>query len=301
MPASSPTLPAGSEFSNCKSITADPQGPFSDQSVSFAGYEVGGSQEQLNGAYLIYRFQIKFDQTTKVNSVTVRGGGDYHSLGNQAVLRLLDKNQNPIAVLNTSGNDSGSCRNAYTLETGGVSGDTFFIDEYDYSTNERYRSRISMSFTPCQPLTLGAIEPGQPINNQKEIGWVFGVFVSPDSCTLKQQTIQEKVTVRSNSCGGRVKLKLGTGKIRSVHQGNHYVNYYEDTIAVGTGFPFTQSCQIKSRQNVSWEVNPSFLVPLRPTHQIVDKIVVDHGAITLQVCLGDTGSAPVCTDPQPYH
>src|SRR5580704_12847403 len=96
MPDSSGTYAAGMTYNGCVSQTSNPQGPFSNQPVTFLGWQSGGSSETLNGAYLVYRFKITFPQSVQLNSVTVTGGGDYSSGGTQAVLRLLDQNQNVL-------------------------------------------------------------------------------------------------------------------------------------------------------------------------------------------------------------
>lgn len=152
MPESSGTYPAGfTAYNTITSQTADPLGPFRGQSVWFRGYLTSGSSEVVNGAHLVYRFQLPFNQPVSINSVTVTGTGDYYSGGNAAVLRLLDQNRSVLATLSTTNLPSGPI-STYTLNGNGAQGQTFFIDEFDYSTNGRYRSQITIDASPagCQ-------------------------------------------------------------------------------------------------------------------------------------------------------
>jgi hypothetical protein len=127
------------------SKSSDPLGPFQDLSVWYAGYQVGGSSETLSGADLVYRFRIDFGQQVDLDAVVVSGLGDYSSGGGAAVLRVLDENRNVLASLSTSGRPCCTV-SPYTLPLSGVSGQTFFIDEFDYSANGRYRDHIAVSY-----------------------------------------------------------------------------------------------------------------------------------------------------------
>ncbi len=119
LPESSPTLLIGTTgYGTAVSRSSDPLGPFQDLSVWYAGYQVGGSSETLIG---------------------------YSSGGGAAVLRVLDENRNVLASLSTSGQPCCTV-SPYTLPLSGVSGQTFFIDEFDYSANGRYRDHIAVSY-----------------------------------------------------------------------------------------------------------------------------------------------------------
>ena len=166
MPESSPPWPAGSrEFYGIPAQTDDPLGPWHNQAAVYRGYAAGGSSEQLNGAWLVYRFRIDFAQATAVTSVTVHGSGDYGSGGNAAVFRLLDANRNVLAMRSTS--DVSCCppstpfnaSNTYSVNVpgGGAIGTTFFIDEFDYSTNARYRDHIVVAFSQANCPTVSKI------------------------------------------------------------------------------------------------------------------------------------------------
>jgi Tol biopolymer transport system component len=145
-PESSIPLPAGTTgYQTFISQTADPLGPFRNQSVWYAGYQAGGSSETLNGAHLLYRFRIDFGQAVNLDAVVVSGLGDYSSGGSAAVLRVLDANRNVVAVLSTTGQPC-CTQSSYRLLPSNVSGQTFFIDEFDYSTNGRYRDHIALSY-----------------------------------------------------------------------------------------------------------------------------------------------------------
>ena len=182
MPESSATYPAGRFYRDCTSQTFDPQGPFSNESVSFLGWQVGGSAETLNGAHLIYRFQITFPQSVSVSSVTVMGGGDYNSGGQSAVLRLLDQNRNVLGSLSTSGLNSQTCMNTYTLTVTNASGTTFFIDEFDYSTDERPRLRIAVQTCPVNGPCITA--PSDGASPQSEFVALSGTGTPGDSLAV---------------------------------------------------------------------------------------------------------------------
>ncbi len=146
MPESSPTLPTGTTgYGTVVSRSSDPLGPFRDLSVWYAGYQVGGSSETLSGAHLVYRFRIDFGQQVDLDAIVVSGLGDYSSGGSAAVLRVLDENGNVLATRSTSGQPCCTV-SQYTLPLDGVAGQTFFIDEFDYSTNGRYRDHIAVSY-----------------------------------------------------------------------------------------------------------------------------------------------------------
>ena len=146
MPESSGTYAPGMQYPPCISQSSNPQAPFYGQSVTFLGWQSGGSGVVLNGAHLIYRFQIAFPQPVQLNSVTVTGGGDYASGGSNAVLRLLDQSENVLGSLSTTYLQY-NCPVTYTLSVSGASGQTFYIDEFDYSTVQRFRSQITIAFT----------------------------------------------------------------------------------------------------------------------------------------------------------
>jgi len=115
--------------------------------------------EQL---HQLYQFRIDFKQPVKINSVDIVGLGDYTSGGNAAVLRLLNANSQPLATLSTTYLGAGFCSpQAYSLNANGVTGTTFFIDEFDYSTTSAYRSHIGINFTPVNSTAL-AIAPSLP-------------------------------------------------------------------------------------------------------------------------------------------
>jgi hypothetical protein len=155
LPETSATFPAGTALSNppFTSETADPTGFFSNESVWFEGFEDGGSGEtNAAGGHLIYRMKVVFNQPVNLDSITVSGVGDYLSCGGGPMLRLLDSTETVVlAALSTQGLPSGPL-NTYTLTPNQVAGQTFFVDEFDCSTNGRFRSSIAISSesTGCQ-------------------------------------------------------------------------------------------------------------------------------------------------------
>lgn len=153
-------LPAGT-LAACGvlfSQTADPFGPFYGQSVELNGSGLPSGfcgPVRCELLHLLYRFRIDFKQPVKINSVDIVGLGDYTSGGNAAVLRLLDANSQPLATLSTSYLGAGFCvPQAYSLNANGVTGTTFFIDEFDYSTTSAYRSHIGINFTNVSALAI---------------------------------------------------------------------------------------------------------------------------------------------------
>ena len=104
-------------------------------------------RETLNGAHLVYRFRIDFTQAVHLDAVAVSGLGDYSSGGSNAVLRILDANRNVVAVLSTTRQPC-CTQGSYLLTPSNISGQTFFVDEFDYSTNGRYRDHIALSYRP---------------------------------------------------------------------------------------------------------------------------------------------------------
>jgi hypothetical protein len=156
-PESSATFPANTSILVFPSMftvtsqTADPLGPFSGESVSFEGFaQPGGSQELLPGSttqFLIYRFELMFNQPVDISSIAVTGVAF-----NDDVLRLLDSNRNVLdSVTSFAGNNFATL----TLNTPGVTGRTFFLDEFDLSSFFRYRSDIVVNATAVpEPATL---------------------------------------------------------------------------------------------------------------------------------------------------
>src|SRR5439155_21644271 len=75
-----------------------------------------------------------------------------------------DKNRVVLAKLSTAGFPGTVI--TYTLNANGVAGSTFFLDEFDNSTNGRYRRQIAISAHAVQPppLTLSCPNSSASLN-----------------------------------------------------------------------------------------------------------------------------------------
>jgi hypothetical protein len=140
MPESSPPYPSGTNGSN----SSDPLGPTIGLDVAYRGSGHGGSQETLNGAYLVYRFLLQFDTLVAINNIQMTGWGDNNSGGGNAVMRLLDSNKD---VLSTAPLTGWNVPGTWTLDGGGAVGESFYYDEFDYSSVARIRSDLVVNYT----------------------------------------------------------------------------------------------------------------------------------------------------------
>src|ERR1051326_697399 len=171
MPETSAAWPAGYiGYGIFVSQTSDLLGPFNGQSVWYRGFQLGGSSETLNGGHLVYRYRIDFMQSVHITSVDVSGAGDYKRAA--STLRLLDKNRNVLATLDTTG-FGGGVLDSYTLNAGGATGQTFFIDEFDSSTDARYRDHISIAYKIA--INAPASLTVSPVSSTKlKLKWNYG-------------------------------------------------------------------------------------------------------------------------------
>ncbi len=134
-----PTYPPGTDFDGFVSASDDPLGPWSGTSVTFKGWEGedGCPISESNGsAQLIYRYRIAFDDVTELESIAVTGAAFN---GPDNILRVLDADRNELATAGTNGGNS--YRTNYIF-LHGVSGQVFFLEEYDTSSTWRYRESI---------------------------------------------------------------------------------------------------------------------------------------------------------------
>ena len=127
--------------------TDDPKGPFNNSSCTFRGWGVGGSAESLNGAYLVYRMRLDFDEEVILNSFVEAAIGDHRS---PSFIRLLDTNRvvlssEPITEFNIL---------VTNKVTGHFRGRTFFIDVFDQSGGYRYRESYRVSYTPVSAVPI---------------------------------------------------------------------------------------------------------------------------------------------------
>jgi hypothetical protein len=115
----------------------------SANSVDFIGYtHPGASAETLNGAHLVYRWRLDFSAPVEISSITMAGFGDQR--GN-SLMRLLDAQSNVLSTQQLTGYNTFSTN---TLGGSSVVGTTFYYDEYDLSTDGRYRSYLTAAYSP---------------------------------------------------------------------------------------------------------------------------------------------------------
>jgi PKD repeat protein len=122
------------------SVTDNPLGPFTQQPVHFRGLALGGEQ-------LVYRYRIDFHQPVMLNDITVRGAA---WLGFPSdVVKLLDSEGFELASVDVPIPAQGSNSNQdVILDAAGVTGTTFYLEEYNDDQDWRYRSHILIDFTP---------------------------------------------------------------------------------------------------------------------------------------------------------
>jgi hypothetical protein len=149
LPETSASWPAGTTFGSIfTSQSASALAPFSGQSVQLRGTQQGGSTETLNGAGLVYRYELDYDQPVFISSIVVQGAAFN---GPNSVLRLLNAQH---TVLDSTATFGGNTFQTITLNTPGATGSVFFLDEFDTSSTWRYRSNITINATAVAP------EPG---------------------------------------------------------------------------------------------------------------------------------------------
>jgi hypothetical protein len=149
LPETSASWPAGTTFgAGFTSQSASALAPFSGQSVQLRGTQQGGSTETLNGAGLVYRYELDYDQAVTISSIVVQGAAFN---GPNSILRLLNAQRTVLDSIATSG---GNTFQTFTLNTPGATGTVFFLDEFDTSTTWRFRSDITINAAAVAP------EPG---------------------------------------------------------------------------------------------------------------------------------------------
>jgi hypothetical protein len=148
-------IAAGDGITHFISDTANVLGPFTGQSVHFEGHASGGSAETLLDVierHLVFRYRLEFDRTVQLASLRIEGGAF-----NASQFRLLDESQAPI--FSRKWNTSGNFFQSINLDVSGLSGKTFYFEEWDVSTFYRYRSFIAISAVP-EPASLSIAAAG---------------------------------------------------------------------------------------------------------------------------------------------
>jgi hypothetical protein len=140
MSVTSKTDAAGVNYGGYVSQSGDPTAPFYGQGVYFFGSDNGGSRIMRQRAYLVYRYQIRFDNPVRLQSTRVDGAAFN---GPDSAVRLLDADQKEISTVATSG---GNVHAGFTLNAKSSWGQTFYLEEFDTSTTWRYRDKIIVNF-----------------------------------------------------------------------------------------------------------------------------------------------------------
>ncbi len=145
--------PAGTDWGIGPSQSDVLAAPFGGQSIYYVGRNTGGPSETLNGAYLIHRTRIEFDALVDLDGVNFSAAGHHD---NQAQARLLDETLSEIASVPLTGyNVFGN----FSIVNANAVGKVFYLEEYDYSTDYRYRDDYLFDYTFHSLPEAGAIVP----------------------------------------------------------------------------------------------------------------------------------------------
>ncbi len=147
--AASATYPVGTSFSNDSgtetftSMTDDPLGPFSGQSVMFRGRAEGGVSQ-------VFLYHLDFAQEVTLDSIVFEGAAWLNS-----DIRLRDE-QN-ILLKSTGLLEGRNSFQRHVLIASGITGRTFFLEEFNSDSIWRNRSKIevnAVTSTPDDPAWL---------------------------------------------------------------------------------------------------------------------------------------------------
>jgi hypothetical protein len=138
--AASATYPAGTSFNGhddvvFTSMTDDPLGPFSGESVTFRGHGQGGVRQ-------VYRYRLDFDQDVTLDSIIVEGAA-----WNDDTISLLDEQGSAITTLIAGPVGIDNSFRHHVLDASGIAGRTFFLEEFNGDSSWRYRSNIEVNFS----------------------------------------------------------------------------------------------------------------------------------------------------------
>ena len=147
--AASATYPAGTSFPKPEetftSMTDDPLGPFSGQSVMFRGRFDGGATQ-------VYRYRLDFAQEVTLDSIVFEGAAWLNS-----DIHLLDE-QN-IQLKSIVSLPGGNSFQRHVLDASGITGRTFFLEETNRDTTWRYRSKIEVNAVGSTPDNMALLIP----------------------------------------------------------------------------------------------------------------------------------------------
>lgn len=140
-----PTYDRGTDKEGFISESDDPLAPWFGASVIFKGFDEDkcGIPETYEDVPLIYRYRLVFEEPTELASIAVTGAAF-----NGGILRVLDADMEPLGIAYTVGGNSFQT-NYVVLDN--VEGTVFYIDEFDYSSDWRFRQDIAIN----GPLPLG--------------------------------------------------------------------------------------------------------------------------------------------------
>ncbi len=144
--AASATYPAGTTTNSNDdqetfvSMTDDPLGPFSGQSVMFEGS--GG----VGGDIQVYLYRLDFDQEVTLDSITVEGAAWVGGSDFPNTLRLLDANSVEIAskIVDVPAGERNDFK-SIDFDLTGITGSTLFLEEVNNICCWRYRSNIEIN------------------------------------------------------------------------------------------------------------------------------------------------------------
>ena len=116
-------------------MTDDPLGPFSGQSVHFRGIFEGGISQ-------VYRYRLDFAQEVKLDSIIFEGAAWLDD-----TISLLDDQGNVITTIDAAAPAGSNRFHRQILDASGITGRTFFLEEFNEDFTWRYRSNIEVNFS----------------------------------------------------------------------------------------------------------------------------------------------------------
>ena len=129
-------------------VSGNPYDILKGISVDFIGWKhAGSSTETLDGGYLVYRWRLDFDEPVEITSITMIGFGDQTA---NSQMRLLDEHNKVIASQPLTGYNILATNVLHADKH--ARGKTLYYDEFDVSTDGRYRTNLTVSYRELAPL-----------------------------------------------------------------------------------------------------------------------------------------------------
>jgi hypothetical protein len=137
-----PTYAVGATYTDkaYDATSADPLAPFNGQSVTFEGYQTGGSGVELSNAFLRFEYEIVYSSPVTLKGLVITEAGDFRA---DSVLELLDYNENVIASEPLSASTV-NVLNSFAFPLASVEGSKFFLEQFDRSTTWTYVQNITL-------------------------------------------------------------------------------------------------------------------------------------------------------------